>query len=305
MEEEVLAEDSNTEDWEQHSDDNLEDDGSLDTASRSNQESGDNSSRNWDADEEMKMYDVDIAKETVADRQVLEDSASSSTAVQQEGQDSLTIAEYESEDAYQSASGNDSESDDSDEERYSMYNTVSAHQSHSRLPSQSSIPQVHQSVTGYHGPESFAGLDNDSANEFLSASEGDEELIGPHEGSLAVKGGHQTETVSIQGAVHVSAAGAEATLAHEVAQKQLATDLPHHQNEDTEDTLEQVINLPEHAQDVKDVSQGKPLSEQEDMPSSAWIEEASPSAQLPGPSPAANIQTPSSTMEGESVTSTA
>ena len=279
MEEEVLVEDGTEKNWEQHSDGSLADDDSLNIPSRSNPNNGHNNSSYKETDEHQKTYDAGMAEETVSDRQMLQDSASSLAAVLQVGKENLTTGEYESEDVNQSASENES-TDDSDEERYSMYETVSAQQSQSRLPSQSPNPQVHQSASS-DGTESFPDSKNDSANEFLSASEGGEEMISPHKEPLVVKEG-----------LHVT-------------QKQLAEDLPHHQIQDTEDMLEQVINLPKLTQAEKEVSQSKGLSEQEEMPSSAWIEEASPSAQLPGPSLAAGIKMSSSTMQGELGTSTA
>ena len=139
---------------------------------------------------------------------------------------------------------------------------------------------------------------NDSADEFLSASSGDEELFALHRQSQAMKETHQTESVLVQELMRVPP-GEESRVTRQVTQKQPATDLPHHQFQDTEDTLEQVINLPEQTQAVQNVSQSKTLSVQGEMQSSAWVEEASPSAQLPGLSPAAGITTPSITIQGE------
>ena len=191
------------------------------------------------------------------------------TSLTLQREDSHTISEYTSEDEYQFEADNDSGSDSATEEPFKI---------------------------------SPLGLNNDSADEFLSASSGEEELFGLLKQSQAVKETHQTETVSVQGVMHVSP-GEESRVTQEVTQKQSATDLLHHQIQDTEDTLEQVIDLPEQTQAAQKVSQSKSLSVQDEMQSSAWVEEAPPSAQLPGPSPAAGITTPSITMHSETQSS--
>ena len=152
------------------------------------------------------------------------------------------------------------------------------------------------------GSDSALGLNNDSADEFLSTSSGDEELFGLHRQSQVMKEAHQTGSVSVQGVMHVSPRK-ESRVTQEVTQKQLAADLVHHQIQDTEDTIEQVIDRPEQTQAAQKVSQSKSLSVQDEMQSSDWVEEAPPSAQLPGPSPAAGITTPSITMHGETQSS--
>lgn len=288
--EEAHGEYSNAEDWEQLSGENAEDVGGLNAPGWSNPVTGDGSLRNWSADGQLDMYGADITQES-------KDPTSSLTTVNQQGEDGLISGEYESEEDFQSASDNDSGSDDSIEERLKMYKVVYGQQSYSVdtraqsiLPSQSSVPNDHQSVTGDHFPE-LESHEDEASDEFLSASEGDEESFDPHGQSLVVKEGNQTEIVSVQ--------GADARVTQDITQKQPATDLPHHQFQDTEDTLEQVINLPEQTQAVQNVSQSKTLSEQSDRQSSVWVEEAPPSAQLPGPSPAASIRTPSITMQGE------
>lgn len=332
FEEETLFGFSTEETWEQHYD---EDVGKLNVPSSSSAGIGDDSLGNWDTAEQ---HGVDNTKETVAVGQMLEDSASSFAEGQQPTEDNLTIGEYKSEYKFQSASDNGSGSDDSTEEHFQMYNTVFAPQSYSldtqaqaMLPLQSSLPSVHPRVIG----ESPVVSESDSADEYLSASEDDEESFGVHEQSQAMK--KDLQIVSVGEATYVSA-GLEPSVTQEVTQKQPATDLPRHQFQDTEETLEQVIKLPEQAEALADVSQGKTVSEQEEVHSSdqveenplstqlpgpspaagikapcstiqaeirssAWFEEASRSTQLPGPSPAASTMTPSNTIQGESVTS--
>ena len=264
-EEEALAEHVSEEDLETVSDDSFEEDGRLNISGRS-----------------------PSGTETGG----TEDSALSVTL---QREDSHAISEYKSDDEYQFRSDSDLGSDDAAEEHelFKMSEAVSSaqHSSSMDLQAQYSPTDVHHSITGGHVPEldSPVGLDDVSDDEFLSASSGDEEMFDLLEQSQTVQETHQTEIVPVQ----------ETTVTQAVIQKQLATDLPCHQIQDSEDTLEQVIDLPEQTQAGMSVRQSKTSSEQGEMRRSVWVEEAPPSAQLPGPSPTSSVKTTSSTMQGE------
>lgn len=248
-------------------------------------ETEDDSLRNFSAGGELEMYSADI-----------DDSAHT---LQRE--DSHAISENKSDDEYQFKSDSDLESDDVAEELepYERSNTVSSEQQ-SYLMDVEAPANVHHSNTEGHGLqlEDPVGVDNESSDEFLSASSGDEEMFSLLlEQSRTVKETHQTETALVHGAMHVSTE-AESTITQEVVQKQPATVLVHHQIQDAEDTLEQVIDVPEQTQAVKNVRQPDIMSEQGEMCRSALVEEPPPSTLMPGSSTAGSVKTPSDTMQG-------
>ena len=250
-------------------------------------ETEDDSLRNFSAGGELEMYSADI-----------NDSSHTLQRV-----DSHAMSENKSDDEYQfkSDSYSDLESDDAAEELepYKMSNAVSSEQQ-SYLMDVEALANVHHSNTEGHGLqlEAPVSVDNESSDEFLSASSGDEETFSLLlEQSRTVKEAHQTETALVHGAMHVSTE-AVSTITPEVIQKQPATDLVHHQIPDAEDTLEQVIDVPEQTEAVKNVRQPGIMSEQVEMCRSVWVEETPPSTQLPGSSTAGSVKTPSNTMQG-------
>ena len=248
-------------------------------------ETEDDSLSNFCAGGELEMYSADI-----------DDSAHT---LQRE--DSHAISENKSDDEYQFKSDSDLESDDAAEELepYKRSNAVSSEQQ-SYLMDVEALVNVHHSNTEGHGLqlENPVGVDNESSDEFLSASSGDEEMFSLLlEQSRTVKETHQTETALVHGAMHVSTE-AESTITQEVVQKQPATVLVHHQIQDAEDTLEQVIDVPEQTEAVKNVRQPDIMSEQGEMCRSALVEEPPPSTLMPGSSTAGSVKTPSNTMQG-------
>ena len=248
-------------------------------------ETEDDSLRNFSAGGGLEMYSADIE--------------GSSHTLQRE--DSHAISENKSDDEYRFKSDSDLEIDDAAEELepYKMSNAVSSGQQ-SYLMDVEAPTNVHHSNAEGHGLqlENPAGLDNESSDEFLSASSGDEETFSLLlEQSRTVKEAHQTETVLVHGAMHVSPE-AESTIIQEIIQKQPATDLIHHQIQDAEDTLEQVIDVPEQTEAVKNVRQPDIMSEQGEICRSALVEETPPSTQMPESSTAGSVKTPSNTMQG-------
>ena len=248
-------------------------------------ETEDDSLRNFSAVGELETYSADIDD--------------SSHTLQRE--DSHAISENKSDDEDLFKSDSDLDSDDAAEELepYKMSNAVSSEQQ-SYLMNVEAPTNVHLCNTEGHGLqlENLVGVDNESSDEFLSASSGDEETFSLLlEQSQTVKEAHQTETALVHGAMHVSTE-AESTITQEVVQKQPATVLVHHQIQDAEDTLEQVIDVPEQTEAVKNVRQPDIMSEQVEMCRSVWVEETPPSTQLPGSSTAGSVKTPSNTMQG-------
>ena len=284
-EEEEVVESEGEEEEEEQQREIKEEEADREDGDEEDLESEDDSLKSFSAGGELEMYSVDIE--------------GSSHTLQRE--DSHAISENKSDDEYQFKLDSDLESDDAAEglEPYKMSNAVSSEQQ-SYLLDLEAPGNVHHSNTEGHGSEleNLAGVDNESSDEFLSATSGDEETFSLlFEQSRTVKEAYQTETALVHGAMHVSTE-AESTITQEVVQKQPATDLVHHQIQDAKDTLEQVIDVPEQTEAVKNVRQPGIMSEQVEMCRSVWVEETPPSTQLPGSSTAGSVKTPSNTMQG-------